>query len=72
MKYRKKSLLTGLAAGAMLFAGACGLQDWQRDLLSLGGGLIGGLVGGSTQVTVQRDCFQNGQPVDCSQVPNLQ
>lgn len=56
---------------------AFGLQDWQRDIVGLfvGTGItffINLLVPGiqATTVQVERNCFENGVPVDCSQLPN--
>ncbi len=52
-------------------------EDWQRDLLNLG--LSSGIAVitniiapwfQTRNVVVERNCFENGVPVDCSQLPN--
>ncbi|MDX2200033.1 MAG: hypothetical protein SF069_13815 [Phycisphaerae bacterium] len=65
----------GVCSAALLFTGlgcnrALGLQDWQRDLLSLVGSGIGSfLAAQSTTVRVERECFENGVQIDCASVP---
>ncbi len=67
--------------GALVFTTGCdnafGLQDWQRDVLGLAVGSGVGLVANlllpalqASNIRVERNCFENGVPVDCSQLPN--
>ncbi len=74
MRSRSRSIVLCALAALSLSGPGCspalGLQDWQRDLLSAAFGLVGGAIGaGSVQVIVQRECFENGVRVDCSQIP---
>jgi len=65
---------------ALIFATGCnalGLQDWQRDIVGLGlNAGIGFLTSAllipfqSTDVQVERNCFENGEPIDCALLPN--
>lgn len=49
---------------------ALGLQDWQRDLLSFAGSTLGGFLSAQfTNVTVVRECFEDGAAVDCASLP---
>ena len=55
---------------------ALGLEDWQRDLLFwLFDGIrdlaadAGGIAGQTTEIVIERNCFENGVQVDCSQIP---
>jgi len=80
---RNRKWTTVAVLGAVLSSGNLGctpgalnLHDWQRDLLSLlGGSLLGPLVGGvlggdsTTNILVERNCFENGVQVDCSTIP---
>ena len=66
-----------LVMACMLAAGcnnALGMQDWQRDLVGLamssGFSLLSDAFFRLSTVTVERNCFENGVPVDCSTLPN--
>jgi hypothetical protein len=67
--------------GTLTFAAGCeralGLHDWQRDILGLAVGSGVGIVANlllpalqASNVRVERNCFENGVPVDCSELPN--
>jgi len=72
----RRVVAAGLMATALTSSTGCdalGMQDWQRDILSaLVGGIGSYLAVQSTQVTVERECFENGVQVDCDTLPQAQ
>jgi len=74
-------MLVLLLVCAVSFSSGCsnafGMQDWQRDILGVVAStgtafVINLLVPGlqATNIQVERNCFENGVPVDCSTLPN--
>lgn len=64
------TLAATLTLGSTGCTNALGLQDWQRDIAAaLVGGIGAFLVGQTTQITVERECFENGEPIECAALP---
>lgn len=78
MVFRKVAVVCLIMA--LVFATGCrafGLQDWQRDLIGLSISTGVGFLTNAlllpfqyTVVRVERNCFENGVPIDCALLPN--
>lgn len=71
-KRARKAFGVGVLASLLLTAGGCPPDeyDWTWAVPSIIAAFgIGSAVGQSQTTVIERFCFENGQPVDCSQIP---
>jgi hypothetical protein len=73
----RKTIALVLVMAILLSSGcnyALGLQDWQRDIFGLavstGVAALTSFLFQFTTVRVERNCFENGVPIDCALLPN--
>jgi hypothetical protein len=77
MHRNRLNLVTAsLLTSAVLFVVGCPPDeyDWTWAAPGMVAAFLAGtqVGGGSEQITVERNCFENGEPVDCSRIPQAQ
>jgi len=73
VRFKKKKSMVALSLLLGMLALSTGCSFGRGNVVSFVAGVIVDRLLGlpSQSIVIERNCFENGQPVDCSQIPSM-